>query len=236
MDVRDNFLKTAKFGIDTTFSWLNDKKIPVTELFLKELLPLAREGLKHRKVKSADINKYMDIIEARAREHKTGARWALRSFSALREEVTNDEALTCITAAIIKNQKENKPVHTWTEPTAADLEIWQPAKLKVEEFMSTDLFTVQKDDLVELVAEIMDWRKIRYMPVENNKGDLVGLITSRKLLRHFARLENKEDLSVTTVKDIMVDKPITASPDTTILDAMRKMRQNRIGCLPAAKG
>ncbi|MCA0238819.1 MAG: CBS domain-containing protein, partial [Bacteroidetes bacterium] len=152
VDARDNFLKSAKFGIDTTFSWLKDKKVPVTDLILHELLPMAREGLKMRKVKTADINKYLDIIEARAREHKTGARWALRTFTALKKEVTNDEAVTAITAAIVKNQQQNKPVHTWKEGTAADLDNWQPTKIKVEEFMSTDLFTVQKDDLIELVA------------------------------------------------------------------------------------
>ena len=51
-DARDNFLKSAKFGMDTTFSWMGDKKIPVKELILKELLPLAKEGLKMQKVKS----------------------------------------------------------------------------------------------------------------------------------------------------------------------------------------
>lgn len=236
VDTRDNFLKAAKFGIDTTFTWFKDQKVPVTELILKELLPMAREGLKFRKVKPADITKYMDIIEARAKEHKTGARWALRGFTALRNEVTNDEAVTCITAAILKNQKMNKPVHTWEEPTVSDLEDWHPSKLKVEEFMSTDLFTVQRDDLIELVAEIMDWRRIRYMPVENNKGELVGLISSRMLLRHFARQGRLDEVNITLVKDIMIEKPITVKPDTTIMEAMYLMRDNKIGCLPVVKG
>jgi CBS domain-containing protein len=178
----------------------------------------------------------MDIIEARATQHKTGARWALRTFTALKKEVTNDEAITVVTAAIVKNQKENKPVHTWKEATAADLENWQPSRIKVEEFMSTDLFTVQKDDLIELVAEIMDWRRIRYMPVENNRGELIGLISSRMLLRHFARRNDTDTASATTVKDIMIEKPVTVSPDTTIMDAMHKMQQHRIGCLPVVKG
>ena len=240
VDARDNFLKAAKFGIDTTFTWFKDKKISATELILKVLLPLAKEGLKHRKVRTSDINKYLDIIEARAKNHITGARWALRSFTALKKEVTNDEAISCVTAAIIKNQKENKPVHTWKEPTAADLENWSPSRLKVEEFMSTDLFTVQKEDLIELVAEIMDWRRIRYMPVENSKGELVGLVTSRMLLRHFVRqsklAETDEPSAPTTVKDLMIEKPITATPDTSIMDAMEKMRVNKIGCLPVVKG
>lgn len=236
-DARDNFLKSAKFGIDTTFTWMKDKKVPVTELILKELLPLAREGLKLRKVKTADISKYLDIIEARAKEHKTGARWALRTFTALKKEVTNDEAVTAVTAAIVKNQKENKPVHTWKEGTIADLADWHPGKIKVEEFMSTDLFTVQKDDLIELVAEIMDWRRIRYMPVENSKGELIGLISSRMLLRHFARCSKLDKKSsATIVSDIMIEKPVTVTPETSIMDAMHKMQQHRIGCLPVVKG
>lgn len=236
VDARDNFLKSAKFGIDTTFSWLKDKKVPVTDLILQELLPMAREGLKMRKVKTADINKYLDIIEARAKEHKTGARWALRTFTALKNEVTNDEAVTAITAAIVKNQKQNKPVHTWEEGTAADLENWQPTKIKVEEFMSTDLFTVQKDDLIELVAEILDWRRIRYMPVEDRKGELTGLISSRMLLRHFSRRNQLDDNVPVQVKDIMIEKPVTVTPDTNIMEAMNKMRTHNIGCLPVVKG
>lgn len=235
-DARDNFLKAAKFGIDTTFSWLKDAKTPVPELILKELLPLAKEGLKKRNVRPEDISRYLDIIEARAREHKTGARWALRTFTALKKEVTNDEAVAALTAAIIKNQQENKPVHTWDESVIGALEKWRPSRIKVEEFMSTDLFTVQRDDLIELVAEIMDWRRIRYMPVENNKGELIGLVSSRILLRHFAQMHGAEQQTLTCVKDVMIEKPITVTPESTILEAMNKMREHRIGCLPVVKG
>ncbi len=235
-DVRDNFIKAAKFGIDSTFNWIGDRKIHAPELILKELLPLAKEGLKHRKVSSSDISKYLGIIEARAKAHKTGARWALRSYTALKHQVTNDEAVSCLTAAMIKNQQQNQPVHTWKETTAEDLIDWHPSKLKVEEFMSTDLFTVQRDDLIELVAEIMNWRRIRYMPVENAKGELVGLVSSRMLLRHFARNNRLKSNELTTVKEIMVERPITATPETTILEAMKIMQQNRIGCLPIVKG
>jgi CBS domain-containing protein len=236
VDTRDNFLKSAKFGIDTTFTWMKDKKVPVTELILKELLPLAKEGLTKRKVNPADISKYLDIIESRAREHKTGARWALRTFTALKKEVSNDEAVTAVTAAIVKNQKENKPVHTWKEATTRDLENWHPANIKVEEFMSTDLFTVEKDDLIELVAEIMDWRRIRYMPVENNKGELIGLISSRMLLRHFARAHKMQEQQHVSVKEIMIEKPVTVTPETSIKEAMSKMHTHKIGCLPVVKG
>lgn len=235
-DTRDNFLKSAKFGIDNTFTWTKDSKVSATELILKELLPMAKEGLKKRNVKSADISKYLDIIEGRAKEHTTGARWALRAFTSLKKEVTNDEAVTAVTAAMLKNQQKNKPVHTWAQANVNDLETWHPTHLKVEEFMSTDLFTVQGDALIALVTEMMNWRRIRYMPVEDKKGSLIGLITSRKLLRHFSRSHKLVEKEFVSVKDIMIEKPICVTPETSILKAMKIMRSNGIGCLPVVKG
>jgi len=38
------------------------------------------------------------------------------------------------------------------------------------------------------------------------------------------------------VKDIMIEKPITVAPETTIMEAMHKMRGLKIGCLPVVKG
>jgi CBS domain-containing protein len=34
----------------------------------------------------------------------------------------------------------------------------------------------------------------------------------------------------------MIEKPVTVSPETTILEAMGAMRTHRIGCLPVVKG
>jgi len=234
-DVKDNFLKAAQFGIDTNFNWTSDKKISACDLVLNELLPLAKRGLEIQNVDPADIEKYLGIIEARAQMHMNGARWQLRAFTHLKKEVTTDEALTVLTAAIIKNQEQETPVHTWNMPELQDLEAYRPHHLRVEEFMATDLFTAQKNDLIEFAAETMDWRKIRYMPVEDQKGKLVGLITSRLLLRYFSRKDGQPDDQVTLVKDIMIENPITIDPDATILDALRLMRTHKIGSLPVVK-
>jgi CBS domain-containing protein len=48
-------------------------------------------------------------------------------------------------------------------------------------------------------------------------------------------LNGKEDQE-TTVKDIMIKDPITVGPKTTILEAMKLMRNHRIGCLPVVQG
>ena len=52
--------------------------------------------------------------------------------------------------------------------------------------MSTDLFTVHPDDLVRLVANMMDWRDISHVPVEDDDGRLVGLVSHRHMVRLLA--------------------------------------------------
>lgn len=234
-DVSDNFNKAAKFGIDTTFNWFGEKKISACDLLLKELIPIARHGLTLKKVAKEDIDRYLGVIEARAKLHMNGARWQLRAFSNLRKTIASDEALSILTASIIKNQETETPVHLWELPEPEVLAEYSPGKLRVEEFMATDLFTVQKDDLIELVAELMDWRKIRYMPVEDAKGNLVGLITSRLLLRYYSRQHSFNGKTAATVKDIMIENVITIGPEKTIVEALQEMRGNKIGCLPVVK-
>jgi CBS domain-containing protein len=235
-DVRDNFTKAAKFGIDTTFNWFGDKKVSPCDLILQELLPIARQGLERRQVDKADIDRYLGVIEERAKKHMNGARWQLRAFTKLIKEVSRDEAVSVLTASIVENQTKNKPVHTWKLPDANDMTDYRPTKLLVDEFMMTDLFTVQQDDLVELVAQLMDWRKIRYMPVEDSKGRLCGLVTSRLLLRYYTHKHKAtEGQPPACVKDIMISKPITIGPKATIIQAMSLMRDNKIGCLPVVQ-
>ncbi|GJM35507.1 MAG: hypothetical protein DHS20C18_45080 [Saprospiraceae bacterium] len=234
-DVRDNFGKAAKFGIDSQFTWFGDEKIGACELVLKKLLPLARKGLESRKVDAADIKKYLGIIEQRAKRHMNGARWQLRAFTQLIKEVNRDEALAIMTSAIIKNQMKGLPGHLWELPKVKDLTEYSPTKLLVDELMETDLFTVHENDLIDFVAEMMDWRKIRYMPVEDHKGKLCGLVTSRLLLRHFTNRNRVEAGNENAVRDIMIRNPITISPKATVMEAMYLMRDNKLGCLPVVK-
>lgn len=231
-DARDNFSKATKFGIDSAFSWFNDQKVGACDLILREMIPLARQGLTSRNVNPEDIDRYLNIIEERAKRHMNGARWQLRAYTSLIKEVTKDEALTVLTASISKNQLREIPVHEWALPKAEDLDDYMPTKLLVDEFMETDLLTVQKDDIIELVAEMMEWRNIRYMPVEDTKGNLSGIVTSGSLIKHFVDSGRIFDKKVTMVKDIMIENPITISPNATITEAVQLMREHNIGCLP----
>ncbi len=235
-DVRDNFMKASQFGIDSEFTWFKDKKVSACDLILEELLPMARQGLKSCKVDSGDIEKYLGIIEERAKKHMNGSRWILRAFTKLKSETTVDEALSVLTSCIISNQQKHIPVHNWPLPNLNDMEHYNPSQMQVNEFMETDLFTCQKDDPVELVADMMDWRKINYCPVEDTKGNLIGLITSRLILRYYAKRAKMKTEDAVLVRDIMIDTPITIGPNERIIDAVEKMKKHGIGSLPVVQG
>jgi len=232
-DVRDNFLKGAQFGIDTTFNWIGDKKISATKLILKVLLPLAEKGLKANNVSKADRDLYLGIIRKRAEKHTNGARWLLRGYSELTKKTSKDEALTVLTQCIIKNQATNKPVHTWKPPTLGDLKEYKPTTLKVSEFMDTHLLTVTKDDILEFAINLMEWKSVRYLPVEQS-GKLQGLISSKMILNYLATTK-KSKIKFTTISDVMASKPSTVTPETSIVEAKKIMKKKKVGCLPVVQ-
>ena len=55
----------------------------------------------------------------------------------------------------------------------------------VAQVMTTDVFTVSEDELVDLVVSMMDWKNIRFIPVENNAHELVGMVTYKTLLNYY---------------------------------------------------
>ena len=111
---------------------------------------------------------------------------------------------------------------------------WRDSYRTIGQFMTQDLFTVRPDDIVDFAATLMDWRHVRHVPVESDAGKLVGLVSHRALLRLVAQGRVGEDHRV-TVGEIMNTKPITVSPDTPTVEAIRLMRQERLACLPVTR-
>jgi|AntRauTorckE6833_2_1112554.scaffolds.fasta_scaffold01140_6 CBS domain-containing protein/gamma-glutamylcysteine synthetase len=236
-NARMNFFAASKLGLDTKFVWTKDRKITAVDLIKDELLPIAKNGLQKADIDSADIDTYLGVIEERVKTAQTGSYWVVKSYGNLIKEGNREQTLSAITNAMIKNQKKGEPVHKWGLAKIEDMDHWKPSKLMVEEFMTTDLFTVRKDDILEFVANLLDWRSIRYIPVEDDQKHLVGLITMRKVLREYTKVVNEdEEASVTqTVNDIMEQNPITIHPEASIMEAMEIMQDQKIGCLPVVK-
>jgi CBS domain-containing protein len=233
-DAKQNFFRAARHGLDAQFHWIDGHSHNAAMLILDELLPLARQGLSDARVASEDVDKYLGIIEERVRSGQTGARWIMKSLAAIGSSASKDATQRRLTSKILANQKQSQPVHRWPLIEKLDTE-WEHSYRTVGQFMSTDLFTVSPDDLIDLAASVMDWRHVRHVPVEDSEGRLVGLITHRGLLRMLINSATSST-KLTTVREIMIDDPVTVSPSTSSLEAMELMRNHRVGCLPVVEG
>jgi CBS domain-containing protein/gamma-glutamylcysteine synthetase len=229
--VRDNFLAAARLGLNAQFSWFGGKAVPARELICQELVPLAKRGLLDRGIDGGDVERYLGVYEERVKSQMTGAEWILRSVANMKDKGSRGERLAAITAAIVRRQIEGKPVHNWGLAELKEAGGWKPSYMRVDQFMKTELVTVRESDTVDLVANLMDWEKIRHIPVEDEEHKLVGLISYRSLLRYFGR-HGEEEKSSVLVSEVMKKDPITVSPETTTLEAIRIMRREQIGCLP----
>lgn len=236
-DARMNFVAASKLGLDTKFRWVNDQRVNAVDLITEELIPIAREGLEKADIKKNDIDTYLGIIEDRTKSGQTASQWILDNYTTLNKRYSSKEqVLADITMAMVKFQKKGEPVHKWGRATMQALGDWKPSNLLVEEFMTTDLFTVQKDDILEFVANLIDWRRIRYVPVEDEDNRLVGLVTMRMLFREYSKLVyHEEEEMKQTVDEVMIKNPITIHPEASIMEAMELMADQHIGCLPVVK-
>ncbi len=251
-----NFYAAARDGLAARFTWLDGEEVIAQPFILDRLLPIAEAGLTRSGVEDADIKKYLGIVEKRVRTLHTGTRWALRSLADMKPRGSAGEHLTALVAATIARQETTRPVADWERARLDEVPARRTGWAKVSQYMQTDLITVHPNDPIELAADIMSWERIRHLPVEDANGKLVGLVTSRVVLRHFAGLHGaRSDNSSTSlaalgstpdvakaamgeqvsVADVMRRDLVTVSPDTWTLDAIALMRRHRIGCLPVVK-
>jgi CBS domain-containing protein/gamma-glutamylcysteine synthetase len=227
-----NFYTAAREGLGAHFIWLDGEDISATNLVLDRLLPAAEAGLKRQKINEDDIKKYLGVIDARVRSGRTGSRWLLSSWNALRDKAASGERSNALVAATIKRQLTGRPVAEWERARLDEADTSHHNYLRVDQYMTTDLFTVQPDDPVEMLANLMSWERIRHVPVEDKDHRLVGLVTYRAVLRF---LTSGGSLHDTPVSDIMKTDVHTVSLDTPTLDAIRTLRRFRIGCLPVVQ-
>ena len=225
-DARYNFFNAARTGLESNFKWLG-KTISAKDLMLTRLLPWAYEGLRKMEIDEHDIDRYLTVITERVTYKRNGASWMLENFNELGEKSTPLEASVSLTRLLHQMENLGKPVHKWPK-TEHSMKDGHKHFYTVAQIMSTDIPTVNADDIIELVINFMVWRNVRYIAVENHRHQLVGLVASRMLVKLLSE-GWQEDL---TVKDIMVKEPITVSPDTSTGEAIALMSDKNIGCLP----
>jgi len=110
--------------------------------------------------------------------------------------------------------------------------------MRVRDFMTTDLITVEVKTPIMEALEIMKANRVKRLPVIKN-GKLVGLVT-RNMIRDASPSE-ATSLSVhelnyilfkMTVDHLMVKKPVTVSPDLPVEEAIWLGIQHGVGALP----
>jgi len=99
--------------------------------------------------------------------------------------------------------------------------------MKVGDWMVRDVVSVTQDHTIQDCVDLMKRHSIRHLPVLEN-GRLVGLVTEGDLRQVFLA-SLIEELSL---KDVMINDPITVTPDTEIEDAAKVIFYNKIGGLP----
>lgn len=111
--------------------------------------------------------------------------------------------------------------------------------ISVEEIMTTRLYTLTADHSVYDARQLMHDKDIRHIPIVNEPGQLVGLITQRDLLR-----ASESSLHVTSdearialeqqhrISEVMTTHIHTIHPGESLKAAALQLRKFKHGCLP----
>ncbi|WP_409483004.1 glutamate-cysteine ligase family protein [Arsenicicoccus dermatophilus] len=114
---KENFFAGARRGFNAHLYWPGRGDVPVDELVLRQLLPMADAGLEAWGVSTKARDRYLGIIEDRCKAERNGASWQIACVERLEERGANrDEALRRMLQRYIEQMHEGEPVHTWSLP------------------------------------------------------------------------------------------------------------------------
>ena len=109
----------------------------------------------------------------------------------------------------------------------------------VRDLMRDRVYAVRPDDDLATVRDLMNDHAVRHVPVIDDDGTVVGLVSHRDLLRaalieraDVPRFVERSLLEQTFVRDIMTTYVETVSPDTELSQAAAVMLEAKLGSLP----
>jgi len=116
-------------------------------------------------------------------------------------------------------------------------------RVRVRDFMTKDPVTLRQDDLLRQAVEIVMVRRIRHIPVLDDSGALVGIVTDRDVqgtlpspLSAAAPEEYEALLETTPLSRIMTRNVITVRADDFAAEAVETLLADRIDGLPVLEG
>lgn len=107
----------ARYGLAAALRW-RGRTCPAADLIRDELLPLAAAGLDGWGVDPADRDRYLGVIEGRARTGRTGASWQVAVVTYLQDVrgMERAAALREMTRRYVEHARHGVPVHQWPVP------------------------------------------------------------------------------------------------------------------------
>ncbi len=111
----ENFHTAARLGIDASVFWPGLGAVPVTELVLRRLLPLAHEGLDGWGVDPSHRDRLLSVIEQRCLTARNGASWQVETAHHIAGagEIDRDDTMRRLLAEYLPRMHSNVPVHEW---------------------------------------------------------------------------------------------------------------------------
>lgn len=113
------------------------------------------------------------------------------------------------------------------------------AELKVRDLMTREVVTLQRNDSLSIAEDVMRLGRIRHMPVLDDDGALVGIVSQRDMFRGalarafgYGTAAQSRVLKTLVVKEVMSNDPQTISPDAPLREAAERMSHHKLGCLP----
>ena len=102
--------------------------------------------------------------------------------------------------------------------------------------MSTNVITVPLTATLAEARSLMQKNRFHHLPVVNDSGDFVGLLTQTDVLAATDSIlrdaENRLRAKSIPIEDVMVRNVVTISPDASLRQAALFLEKYRIGCLP----
>ena len=106
----------------------------------------------------------------------------------------------------------------------------------LDAIMSTDLITLAPSDTLAAARELMQEHKIHHIPVVDDAGDLVGLVTLTNVLAATDSVLRQSDSRIHAaevgIRDVMVTEVATVEKNASLRQAALFLEKHRIGCLP----
>jgi CBS domain-containing protein len=115
--------------------------------------------------------------------------------------------------------------------------------MRVRDLMTPEVTTLRRNDALSIADDVMRLGRIRHLPVLDDDGQLVGIVSQRDLFRGalaralgYGAHAQQKLLGQLVVKEVMTNDPVTIGPDAPLAEAARLMLQRKIGCLVVVEG